>query len=88
MSRVPESKHVKSGALMGVLTSMWRAMRYQEYQGNPKQQGGSFIMGPEEEVHFQHLDETCTDHMNINDLLIQAGVQPVSFPKDQRVVTI
>ncbi|XP_076439847.1 peroxiredoxin-like 2C [Babylonia areolata] len=83
-----ESKHIKSGAMMGVLSSMWRAMRYQEYQGNPRQQGASFIMGPGEVVHFEHLDETCTDHMNINDLLIKAGVQPVSFPKDQRVVTI
>ena len=41
-----------------------------------------------EQVHFHHLDESCSDHMNINDLLVEAGVQSVSFPKDQRVITV
>ena len=45
-------------------------------------------MSSGEQVHFHHLDETSSDHVNINDLLLEAGVQPVSFPKDQRVITI
>ncbi|XP_070194603.1 peroxiredoxin-like 2C isoform X2 [Littorina saxatilis] len=83
-----QSKHIKSGMVMGVMKSMWRAMKVQEYQGNPNQQGGAFILGPGEEVHFTHLDEANTDHMNINELLVEAGVQAVSFPRDQRVLNI
>ncbi|XP_076462872.1 peroxiredoxin-like 2C [Babylonia areolata] len=82
------SRHVKSNPVMGVLRSVWRAMQSQEYQGNTKQQGGAFILGPGEQAHFCHQDTSSADHMNINDLLVEVGVQPVSFPKDQRVITI
>ncbi|KAK7508147.1 hypothetical protein BaRGS_00000386 [Batillaria attramentaria] len=81
-------KHVKSGVISGFMKSMWRAMQYQEYQGDPKQQGASFIMGPGDVVHFSHIDESASDHVDINDLLEAAGVQKVSFPKDQRVLTV
>lgn len=82
------SKHVKSGVMMGFLSSMWRAMQVQEYQGDPKQQGAALIMGPGDVLHFSHIDESASDHVNINDLLEEAGVQKVSFPKDQRVIDL
>ena len=31
---------------MGVLRGMWKIMRIQEWQGDVKQQGGAFIIGP------------------------------------------
>jgi hypothetical protein len=31
---------------MGVLRGMWKIMRVQEWQGDVKQQGGAFIIGP------------------------------------------
>ncbi|KAL8606481.1 hypothetical protein ACOMHN_037712 [Nucella lapillus] len=86
--QLKKSKHVKSGTLMGVLQSVWRAMQSQEYQGNTKQQGGAFILGPGERVLFIHQDDMGADHVSINDLLAEAGVQPVSFPKDQRAFTV
>ena len=42
----PDSRHIKSGLLTGMAKSVWRAMQYQEYQGDPRQQGGSFVIGP------------------------------------------
>ncbi|PVD22772.1 hypothetical protein C0Q70_16028 [Pomacea canaliculata] len=83
-----DSKHIKSGAWAGTLKSVWRAIQYQEFQGDVKQQGGAFILGPGEEVHFSHLDESSTDHTNINELLREAGVHPVNFPKDKPVIHI
>ncbi|KAK6179391.1 hypothetical protein SNE40_011763 [Patella caerulea] len=82
------SKHIKSGFIMGVLRSTWRAMKVREYQGDIKQQGGAFILGPGDELQFSHIDQSSTDHIAINDLLHEAGVQPVSFPNDPRVLQI
>ncbi|XP_060080701.1 peroxiredoxin-like 2C [Ylistrum balloti] len=79
------NKHVKQSPFMGILRSTWKAMKVQEYEGNIKQQGGAFILGPGDVVHFAHIDENSLDHMPINDLLEKAGVAPVSFPKDKRV---
>lgn len=82
------SKHIKSGFISGVMSSVWRAMRSsdrQEFQGDIKQQGGSFIMGPGDVCHFSHIDQGSTDHCQLNDLLSAAGVMNVSFPKDPRV---
>lgn len=80
-----KSKHVKQNSFMGVLRGMWKIMRVQEWQGDIKQQGGAFIIGPGEELHYFHVDRNQVDHAPINDILKQAGVQPVSFPKDPRV---
>ncbi|OWF38577.1 thioredoxin-like protein AAED1 [Mizuhopecten yessoensis] len=79
------NKHVKQNVIMGVLRSTWKAMRVQEYEGNIKQQGGAFVLGPGDAVHFAHIDENSLDHTPINDLLEKAGVAAVSFPKDKRV---
>lgn len=35
---------------MGVLRNMWKIMKSQEWQGDPKQNGGVFILGPG--MHF------------------------------------
>ncbi|XP_045159845.1 peroxiredoxin-like 2C [Mercenaria mercenaria] len=82
---VSKSKHVKQNSFMGVLRGMWKIMRVQEWQGDVKQQGGAFILGPGEVVHYIHIDKNQIDHAPINELLKRAGVQQVSFPKDPRV---
>ncbi|KAK3794408.1 hypothetical protein RRG08_019375 [Elysia crispata] len=85
------SKHIKSGFLSGVASSVWRAMRSsgrKEFQGDIKQQGGSFVMGPGDVCQFSHIDQGSTDHCQLNDLLSAAGVMNVSFPKDPRVQQI
>ena len=75
--------------MMGLLSSTWRAMQSgREWQGEIKQQGGAFILGPGNVQHFSHIDQNSADHMNINDLLSMTGVQPVNFTKDTRVFTI
>lgn len=85
---VNQSKHVKQNAFMGTLRNMWKIMRVQEWQGDVKQQGGAFILGPGDVVHYCHLDKNQVDQAPINDLLKKAGVQPVSFPKDPRVLEL
>lgn len=45
-----ESRHVKQNAFMGVLRNMWKIMRVQEWQGDVKQQGGAYIIGPGKSV--------------------------------------
>ncbi|GFO03206.1 thioredoxin-like protein aaed1 [Plakobranchus ocellatus] len=85
------SKHIKSGFLSGVASSVWRAMRSsgrKEFQGDIKQQGGAFILGPGDVCHYSHIDQSSTDHCSLNDLLSAAGVMNVSFPKDPRVQEI
>lgn len=80
-----KSKHVKQNVFMGMLRSTWKAMKVQEWQGDVKQQGGAFIFGPGEVVHFSHIDKDQADHVPMNTILGKAGIQPVSFPKDPRV---
>ncbi|XP_041359066.1 peroxiredoxin-like 2C [Gigantopelta aegis] len=81
------SKHVKSGFVMGILRSTWRAMREEArtYQGDVQQQGCALVVGPGDVLHYSHIDQSSTDHAPINELLKAAGVQAVSFPKDPRV---
>nr|AYP63837.1 thioredoxin-like protein AAED1 [Haliotis discus discus] len=88
--KIDESKHIKSGIIMGVLRSTWRAMQQESRlrNGDVKQQGASFIMGPGDVLHHAHIDQNATDHAKINDLLTIAGVQNVSFPKDPRVLDL
>ena len=40
------SEHVKSSALSGALRSTWEALKGLEMQGDVKQQGGQFVIGP------------------------------------------
>ncbi|XP_064626766.1 peroxiredoxin-like 2C [Lineus longissimus] len=83
---IKESKHIKSGLMTGILKSTWRAMQARDWQGNPKQQGGSFVVKAGGEIIFSHIDKAGSDHVAINTLLKSAGVQEVSFPKDGRVI--
>lgn len=41
-----DSRHVKQNMFMGVMRSIWRSMKYQEFQGNVQQQGGALVVGP------------------------------------------
>ncbi|VDI30807.1 Hypothetical predicted protein [Mytilus galloprovincialis] len=73
---------------MGVMRSIWRSMKYQEFQGNVQQQGGALVVGPGNELLYSHVDKNSTSHTPINKLLEVAGVLPVSFPKDPRVQSL
>ena len=44
------SKHVKSSALMGALRSIWRGLKSLRKQGDVSQQGGAFVLGPQNQV--------------------------------------
>ncbi|XP_041089270.1 peroxiredoxin-like 2C isoform X3 [Polyodon spathula] len=83
------SLHVKSNMFTGSLKSIWRAMTSTvfDFQGDPNQQGGALIIGPGAEVHFAHFDMNRLDHMPINWLLEQAGVQTVDFA-DQPIIHV
>ncbi|WAR24178.1 PXL2C-like protein [Mya arenaria] len=85
---VRHAKHVKQNAIMGIMRGMWKIMKSQEWEGDNKQNGGSFVLGPGEVVHFSHLDKNQVDQVPINEILKKADVQLVSFPKDPRVQNI
>ena len=40
------SEHVKSSKLGGILKSTFQTMKSMQLQGDPKQQGGQFVLGP------------------------------------------
>ncbi|XP_055886644.1 peroxiredoxin-like 2C isoform X3 [Biomphalaria glabrata] len=84
---VENSKHIKSGFVTGMLSSVWRAMTSgdKEFQGDIQQQGGAFIFGPGDVCHFSHIDQNAADHCPLNDILTRANVMNVSFPKDPRI---
>ncbi|KAJ1207231.1 hypothetical protein NDU88_002623 [Pleurodeles waltl] len=84
------SPHVKSNMLSGSLKSLWRAVTGPafDFQGDPAQQGGALILGPGNNVHFMHLDSNRMDHMPINSLLDQAGVQNVDFKPRPRIMDV
>ncbi|XP_059145576.1 peroxiredoxin-like 2C [Physella acuta] len=85
-----KSKHIKSGFFSGMLSSVWRAMTAQskQFQGDVTQQGGTYLLGPGDVCHFSHIDQNSADHCSLNEILTQANVTNVSFPKDPRVLTI
>ncbi|XP_067838318.1 peroxiredoxin-like 2C isoform X1 [Heptranchias perlo] len=84
------SLHVKSSMLIGILKSMWCAMKSPafDFQGDPDQQGGALIVGPGDELHFGHLDSNRLDHAPINLLLQLAGVQTVDFINEAQTIDI
>ncbi|CAH1775546.1 unnamed protein product [Owenia fusiformis] len=81
-----ESKHVKSGKVVGLMKMVWKTMTsgYQELQGDMEQQGGAFILGPGNDVHFYHIDLVSNDHCPINDLMEKCGLPFINFPNDKR----
>ncbi|XP_070592384.1 peroxiredoxin-like 2C isoform X3 [Erythrolamprus reginae] len=89
-SSAVHSPHVKSSLLSGSVQSMWRAMTSPafDFQGDPAQQGGTFILGPGDEIHFVHLDQNRLDHIPINNVLQLAGVETVDFTCRYRIVDV
>ena len=43
---IATSQHVKSSMLVGSLKAGFQAMKSMQLQGNIKQQGGQFVLGP------------------------------------------
>ncbi|XP_063151294.1 peroxiredoxin-like 2C isoform X1 [Candoia aspera] len=84
------SPHVKSNLLSGSIKSMWRAMASPafDFQGDPAQQGGTFILGPGNEIHFVYLDQNRLDHVPINTVLQLAGVQTVDFTCRSQIIDV
>ncbi|KAM3844512.1 peroxiredoxin-like 2C isoform 2-T2 [Vipera latastei] len=89
-SSAVHSPHVKSSLLSGSIKSMWRAMTSPafDFQGDPAQQGGTFILGPGDEIHFVHLDQNRLDHVPINTVLQLAGVETVDFTYRSEIIDI
>ena len=46
------SEHVKSSKLGGSLKATFQALKSMQLQGNVKQQGGQFVLGPGKTVHI------------------------------------
>ncbi|XP_014663604.1 PREDICTED: thioredoxin-like protein AAED1 [Priapulus caudatus] len=78
-----KSPHVRSSTVLGILNSTWRAMQCMEWQGNIDQQGGAFVVGPGNNVHYAHIDYGATDHAPINEVLMAADVKTMDFTRAQ-----
>ncbi|XP_026855528.2 peroxiredoxin-like 2C isoform X2 [Electrophorus electricus] len=89
METASRSPHVKSTVLGGSVRSMWRAMTSPafDFQGDPLQQGGAFIIGPGPNVHFAHFDMNRFDHAPISWLLQLAGMQAVDL-RNPKIIDI
>ncbi|XP_021504770.1 peroxiredoxin-like 2C isoform X1 [Meriones unguiculatus] len=85
-----QSPHIKSSLLSGSLQSLWRAVTGPlfDFQGDPAQQGGTFILGPGNSIHFVHRDRNRLDHKPINSVLQLVGVQPVNFMSRPTVIHV
>ncbi|XP_052013003.1 peroxiredoxin-like 2C isoform X2 [Apodemus sylvaticus] len=85
-----QSPHIKSNLLSGSLQSLWRAVTGPlfDFQGDPAQQGGTFILGPGNNIHFVHRDRNRLDHKPINSVLQLVGVQPVNFMSRPTVIHV
>ncbi|XP_050000509.1 peroxiredoxin-like 2C isoform X2 [Alexandromys fortis] len=85
-----QSPHIKSNLLSGSLQSLWRAVTGPlfDFQGDPAQQGGTFILGPGNSIHFVHRDRNRLDHKPINSVLQLVGVQPVNFMSRPTVIHV
>ncbi|KAK7800072.1 hypothetical protein U0070_027609, partial [Myodes glareolus] len=70
--------------------SLWRAVTGPlfDFQGDPAQQGGTFILGPGNSIHFVHRDRNRLDHKPINSVLQLVGVQPVNFMSRPAVIHV
>uniref|UniRef100_A0A2I3RE41 Uncharacterized protein n=1 Tax=Pan troglodytes TaxID=9598 RepID=A0A2I3RE41_PANTR len=71
MASSGQSPHVKSNILSGSLWSLWWAVTGPlfDFQGDPAQQGGTFILGPGNNIHFIHHERNMLDHKPINSVL-------------------
>ncbi|XP_006902891.1 PREDICTED: thioredoxin-like protein AAED1-like [Elephantulus edwardii] len=85
-----QSPHVKSSLLSGSIQSLFRAMTSPlfDFQGDPAQQGGTFILGPGNNIHYMHLDRNRLDHKPINSVLQLLGVQYVNFTSRPSVIHV
>ena len=55
---------------LGHLVRAWRGGHRQAgVQGDPWQLGGTFVIGPPEKVHYEHISREAGDHTPVKDLL-------------------
>jgi len=78
-----KSPHVKSSVMGGIMKSTWRGIKAGSVsQGDVKQQGGAFVIGPGDNLIYAHQDSNPADHCPIDTLLTQAGLEPFFGPTD------
>jgi len=70
------SKYSNSGAMGGI----WYGIKMSLSQGPTKtgsysQQGAEFVLGPGDICHFSYLNDHPTDHADLEDVLLVAGVE-------------
>mmetsp|Transcript_17686 Transcript_17686/g.41611 ORF Transcript_17686/g.41611 Transcript_17686/m.41611 type:complete len:138 (+) Transcript_17686:178-591(+) len=63
----------KRGAFSGVLIGIGKHLTRGE-QGNPKQQGGAFMLGPGKACTFAHRDKFPEDHLKSTEVARMLGV--------------
>ncbi len=70
-----ESRHVRTSVPMAWVKGFYKGVT-EGIQGDPRQQGGAFVLGPEkEECSFVHFDRFNADHATIPRLLEAAGIK-------------
>lgn len=78
-----KSPHAKSSVAGGIMKSAWRALKTASpSQGDVKQQGGAFVLGPGDQLIYAHQDANPADHCPIDKLLQEAGLEPFFGPTD------
>lgn len=75
-----KSPHIKSGMFKGIVKGIALGVSGGlQLQGDFLQQGGCFIVKPNGEVLFSHIDESPQDHTPINTILNVIGAPQMEF---------
>jgi len=72
------SKHVRTSVPVAWIKGFYKGVT-EGLQGDPRQQGGTFILGPAQECSFVHYDAFNADHVAIPALLEAAGLPSLAF---------
>lgn len=94
-AEVNKSEHIHVGIGKGIKNQMSSTIQSikdhksisAHNQGDVEQQGGAFVIGPGDQLHYAHRDLGMFSHAPINTLLVQAGLGELDFtlPQDRKL---
>jgi peroxiredoxin len=67
------SKTLGPRSLLAGVKSFRKGFRQKTTEGDPYQQGGVFVLGPENTVRYAHIDRFAGDHAPIDDVIAALG---------------
>jgi len=79
------SPHIKTSLTSSIFQGIYHGIKNVGGQGDFRQQGGSFILGPGNTCTFAHYDQSVYDHMHIPELLKKLELPETAFTFREKV---